>query len=374
MSGFRLGRLVRLRERQEREEKLRWAAALRSVHAAQEQRAAGREALAQAHLDLMERVGEPSSPERRIAAETTLDHLGDRKVAQEQAVDAAEKASGARVEVRSLAIHDSRISLEDRTEVPPRHYVLARVQARGHSGGASPGPVELHGFLADDVPVSVEGRMSLQGDGDLDVAIASLPVPLLAALFGRDARLEGTTDLQASLSLDGGRLAAARADLGDQGQDHVFAGHPLSQRAGDVDLEGLRAPLQQALGGQDVLHLAGADAERQRPEGAMGRGVAVTTHDRHPGLRAPKLRPDHVNDAVVVAAQGVQRDVELGAVGLQLAQLLGGLGVQHVEAAQQRAAAGAADGRCRVVHGRQGAIGPPHPKPTPPFTTRDCSR
>ena len=93
MSGFRLGRLVRLRERQEREEKLRWAAALRSVHAAQEQRAAGREALAQAHLDLMERVGEPSSPERRIAAETTLDHLGDRKVAQEQAVDAATRGA-----------------------------------------------------------------------------------------------------------------------------------------------------------------------------------------------------------------------------------------------------------------------------------------
>ena len=42
--------------------------------------------------------------------------------------------------------------------------------------------------------------------------------------------------------------------------------------------------LRQGLGGEHVLDLAGADAERERAEGAVGGGVAVAADDRHARL------------------------------------------------------------------------------------------
>jgi hypothetical protein len=51
------------------------------------------------------------------------------------------------------------------------------------------------------------------------------------------------------------------------------------------------APLQQALRGQHVLDLAGADAESQRAEGAVRGRVAVAADDRHAGLGEPSSGP-----------------------------------------------------------------------------------
>ena len=89
MSGFRLGRLMRLRERPEKEEKLRWAATLKAVFDARAERDAGRTDLEQAHRDLALASRTSVNPGRRVAAETTLDHLSDRKLRQEQAVTEA---------------------------------------------------------------------------------------------------------------------------------------------------------------------------------------------------------------------------------------------------------------------------------------------
>jgi len=47
-----------------------------------------------------------------------------------------------------------------------------------------------------------------------------------------------------------------------------------------------------------MLDLAGADAERQRAECTVGRGVAVAAHDCHARLGQPLLRPDDVDDAL----------------------------------------------------------------------------
>ncbi|MGB0330189.1 MAG: hypothetical protein ACPGPE_00050 [Planctomycetota bacterium] len=98
MSDFRLGRLMCLRERQEKEEKSRWAATLRAVFDARKARAAGRETLVRAHRDLSSQEGASIHPGSRIAAEATLDHLSDRKLQQERAVaDAELRAQEARV-------------------------------------------------------------------------------------------------------------------------------------------------------------------------------------------------------------------------------------------------------------------------------------
>ena len=70
------------------------------------------------------------------------------------------------------------------------------------------------------------------------------------------------------------------ADLADDGEDQVLGGHARRERALDVDGERLRLPLQQALRGEHVTDLGGADAEGERAEGAVGAGMAVAADDR----------------------------------------------------------------------------------------------
>ena len=84
--------------------------------------------------------------------------------------------------------------------------------------------------------------------------------------------------------LDDVALPAAGADLGDEREDEVLGGDAGRQRALDGDGHGPRPHQRQRLGGEHVLDLAGADAEGQRPEGAVGAGVAVAADDRHAGL------------------------------------------------------------------------------------------
>ena len=81
--------------------------------------------------------------------------------------------------------------------------------------------------------------------------------------------------------------------------------------------------LGERLGGEHVLDLAGADAEGQRAEGAVGGGVAVAADDRHARQRAALLGADHVDDALVRVAHAVVRDAELGGVGGEHLELLG---------------------------------------------------
>ena len=80
---------------------------------------------------------------------------------------------------------------------------------------------------------------------------------------------------------------------------------PGGSVAVDRDAHPLRPGLRQRLRGEHVLDLARADAERQRAERAVGRGVAVAAHDGHARQRAALLGPDHVDDALVRVAHRV---------------------------------------------------------------------
>ena len=62
------------------------------------------------------------------------------------------------------------------------------------------------------------------------------------------------------------------------------------------------SPLPEGLRRQDVLDLAGADAEGQGPEGAVGAGVAVAADDRQAGQGQAQLGADDVDDPLVAAA------------------------------------------------------------------------
>ena len=67
---------------------------------------------------------------------------------------------------------------------------------------------------------------------------------------------------------------AVDAHLADRGQDEVLGGDAAAQLALVADPHGLGLVLDQALRGEHVLDLGGADAEGQRAERAVGGGVA----------------------------------------------------------------------------------------------------
>ena len=85
------------------------------------------------------------------------------------------------------------------------------------------------------------------------------------------------------------------------------------------------------------------------PNAPWVRGVRVAADDGHPGLGQSELRADDVDDALSGIADAVERDPELGAVGLELVDL----GERHL-VDERQAAVGRRD---RVVRGRDGLAG-----------------
>ncbi len=75
--------------------------------------------------------------------------------------------------------------------------------------------------------------------------------------------------------------------------------------------------LGEGLGGQDVFHLAGADAKGQGTECTVGAGVAVAAHHRHARQGEALLGTDDMDDALSGVAHRVVLHPELVAVGPQ---------------------------------------------------------
>ena len=114
---------------------------------------------------------------------------------------------------------------------------------------------------------------------------------------------------------------AGDAEPADRAEDHVLRRHVGRQLALEADAHRARPRLRQALRREHVLDLGRADAERERAERAVGRGVAVAADDRHPRLRQPELRADHVDDPFAAAAGREERNAELLAVAAQGVEL-----------------------------------------------------
>ena len=114
--------------------------------------------------------------------------------------------------------------------------------------------------------------------------------------------------------------------------------------------------LGERLGGEHVLDLARADAEGQRADGAVGRGVAVAADDGHPRLGEAQLGPDHVHDALVGVAHRVAGDAELLAVGREHLELLGRDGVGHrlVDVGRRHVVVGRRHGEVGSAHAASG--------------------
>ena len=151
---------------------------------------------------------------------------------------------------------------------------------------------------------------------------------------------------------------AVRADLADQAEDQILRDDAARGRALEADEHLRGAAVWQRLRGEHLLDLAGADAERERAERTVCRGVRVAAHDRHAGLRHAELGADHVDDALPAMPAAIAADAELLAVPVERVELR----LRELVADRQR------ERRRRhvVIRGREGAVGPAHRAPGEP--------
>lgn len=80
------------------------------------------------------------------------------------------------------------------------------------------------------------------------------------------------------------------------------------QGAVDPDPHVLRQPVDQSLGREQVFDFGGADAEAERAQRAVGRGVAVAANDDHSRPDHAVLGRDDVLDALPAVIGVEQRD------------------------------------------------------------------
>ncbi len=107
-----------------------------------------------------------------------------------------------------------------------------------------------------------------------------------------------------------------------------------------------------------MLDLAGADAEGQRPQRAMRRGVAVAADQRGAGQREALFGPDNMHDPLPRIERIDIGHAELGDIAPQRRELAGAGRVRD----RQRVAGGidARRGRQIVIGHREGKVGAAH--------------
>jgi len=107
------------------------------------------------------------------------------------------------------------------------------------------------------------------------------------------------------------------ATLIDPAFPYFLGRSAFAQSAFHPDQQGFGFLLQQTLGGEHMLDLAGADTVSQRAEGAMCAGMRIPAHHRHPRQGCALLRADDVHDALAHIAHLEFGNPEIGAVVIQ---------------------------------------------------------
>ncbi len=121
----------------------------------------------------------------------------------------------------------------------------------------------------------------------------------------------------------------------------------------DADAHVARDPVHQGLGGKDVFDFRGADAKAQRPQRAIGGGVAVAAQHHHARQDHAVLGRDHVLDALQRIGGVEQRDALLVAIALEIAGLARrGIVGNHAQRGRHRM------GGNDVIHHRHLLAGP----------------
>ncbi len=149
--------------------------------------------------------------------------------------------------------------------------------------------------------------------------------------------------------------AAVGGDASDDAEDQILGGHAGLEAPVGANLQRPGLGLPQTLRGEHVLDLAGADAEGERAERAVGGGMAVAAHDGHAGLGEAQLGSDDVHDTLFGRAEVEQAHAELAAVAAHHFNLRRRIGVGD--------RLGTVGGRHVVILGAEGAVERAHLAP-----------
>ena len=145
---------------------------------------------------------------------------------------------------------------------------------------------------------------------------------------------------------------AVGADFGDDRQREVLGAEAFGKFAEGGDAHPFGLFLPECLRHQHMGHFRGADAERKRAEGAMGRGVAVAANDQQARQRQAQFRADHMHDALAAVVEPEQGDVLIGGILVQLADHARdfGIGNRLAAAARRHIMIGDAERQFRLRH------------------------
>src|SRR3546814_16480204 len=102
----------------------------------------------------------------------------------------------------------------------------------------------------------------------------------------------------ASAILDHIASAARRADLADDGQDHILRRNAKAQGAFDPDLHRLGLFQKQRLRSQVVFDFTGHNAERQNAQSTVGGRLAIAENKSCARQGKPLLRATEMHDAL----------------------------------------------------------------------------
>ena len=153
--------------------------------------------------------------------------------------------------------------------------------------------------------------------------------------------------------------AAGGADAGYDSEREVLGVNAFGQTVLHRHAHVLGRFLQDGLGGEHVLDLRGADAERQGAHGAVGGGVAVAADDGHAGKRQPLLRSDDVHDALARVFDGDVGHGEVGDILLKGFELQDAVRLRpHAPRRSRHIVVGHGDGRVRPAHPATGDAQP----------------
>ena len=141
-------------------------------------------------------------------------------------------------------------------------------------------------------------------------------------------------------------------------QDQILGVNAVLETAVHPDAPHLELVHRQALAGQNITHLAGADAKGDGAEGAVGGGMGIPAGDGHARLGEAQFGGDHMDDALTAAADAMEANAVLGAVGLQGGQHFLGQRISK----RPRLGGGGHD----VIDGGHGALRVPHAQPQVP--------
>ena len=142
--------------------------------------------------------------------------------------------------------------------------------------------------------------------------------------------------------------APGNSNLADDRQNEIFRCHAARPLAVNFNFHRLGFELRQTLGGEHVLNFASADSKRERAECAVRGRVAVAANNCLSRLRDAKLRPDDVNDPLILTVQVEKMHAVLLAIARERFELAQCVRVENREQAVLRGN--------RMVHHRKGKL------------------